>query len=133
MALLSVQQIFDAQDFETKDVEVPEWGGTVRIKTLSASERDEFETSTVKTNKAGRQEQNLENFRARYVALCAINEDGSPLFKNRQEVKILGNKSAKALDRVFAAATELNRMTEEDVEELTQDFDKDPDEDSTSE
>lgn len=132
MALLNAQDIFGADDFQTETVKVPEWGGEILIKTLSAQERDAFEAESVTTNKSGRKEQDLRNFRARYVSKIAINEDGSPLFKTRQEVAMLGAKSAKALDRIFEAGTKLNAMTEEDIEELTEGFEKEADGDSTS-
>ncbi len=131
MGLLTRQEIISAEDFETKDIEVPEWGGTVRIKTISGTERDEFEASTVKM-KNGRSEQNMENFRARFLSLCIIDEDGKRLFPNKTDIQYLGRKSVKALQRVFNAAQELNSMTDEDVDGLTEDFDKDRDEDSTS-
>ena len=37
---LSKDQILGAVDFSFVEVEVPEWGGTVRIRGLSAAERD---------------------------------------------------------------------------------------------
>lgn len=131
MALLSKNDILSADDRKTKLVPVPEWGGDVLVRTLSGRERDEFEASTVKTNK-GKQEQNFDNFRARFVALCVVDEQGNRLFATRQEVAMLGNKSVAALQRVFNAAQELNGMTEADVEELTESFEGAPGEDSTS-
>lgn len=132
MALLNAQDIFGADDSKTETVKVPEWGGEILIKTLTAQERDAFEAESVTTNKSGRKEQDLRNFRARYVSKIAINEDGSPLFKTRQEIAMLGSKSARALDRVFEAGTKLNLMTEEDIEELTEGFEEGADGDSTS-
>lgn len=131
MALLSKNDILNADDRKTVKVPVPEWGGEVMVRTLSGRERDEFEASTVKTNK-GKQEQNFDNFRARFVALCVVDEQGQRLFATRQEVAMLGNKSVAALQRVFNAAQELNGMTEADVEELTESFEEAPGEDSTS-
>ncbi|AEV52072.1 hypothetical protein [Rhodococcus phage REQ1] len=131
MALLSKNDILSVDDRKTVRVSVPEWGGEVLVRTLSGRERDEFEASTVKTNK-GKQEQNFENFRARFVALCVVDEKGERLFATRAEVSMLGNKSVAALQRVFNEAQKLNGMTEADVEELTESFEQDPDEASTS-
>ncbi|MBM4570272.1 hypothetical protein GS534_24165 [Rhodococcus hoagii] len=131
MALLSKNDIFSVDDRKTVKVSVPEWGGEVLVRTLSGRERDEFEASTVKTNK-GKQEQNFDNFRARFVALCVVDEQGNRLFATRQEVSMLGNKSVAALQRVFNEAQKLNGMTEQDVEELTESFEEAPGEDSTS-
>lgn len=129
---LSKEDILGFDDLKTIEIHVPEWGNKkVRIKTLSAKERDEFESSTVKM-KNGKQEQNLENFRARFVALCLVDDQDRPLFANRFEIQALGGKSVKAVQRIFNAAQELNAMTEDDVEELTRDFEQDQEEASTS-
>jgi hypothetical protein len=131
MALLSKDQIISADDRKTKEVPVPEWGGSVLIRSLTGRERDAFEASTVKT-KGNKSEANYENFRARFVAECVVDEHGKKLFSNRSDVLMLGNKSVAALQRVFNAAQELNGMSEEDVEELTEGFEEAPEEDSIS-
>lgn len=130
MALLTADQILAADDSPTLDVEVPEWGGTVRVRTLSGAERDAFEASIAQ--QAGKSKKaNLANLRARLVAKCVIGEDGKRLFSDSQAVA-LGQKSSAALDRVFEAARKLNRMTEDDVEELTEGFPEEDGEPSSS-
>jgi hypothetical protein len=129
MALLNKHDIMTVDDLKTEEVPVPEWGGSVLVRTLTARERDEFEGSTV-DKKTGKP--NLENFRAKLVSLCMVDENGKRLFESRADVAMLGNKSVAALQRVFNKAQELNGFSEEDVEELTEDFDGDPDEQSTS-
>lgn len=131
MALLSREQILEAKDMKTEDVPVPEWGGEVRIRMLSGTERDRFEASMVEMKKDGSQKRNVENVRARLVALCIVNEAGEVMF-NRADIVMLGNKSAAALQRVFNACNELNAVTEEDVEDLAESFDGAPSESSTS-
>ncbi len=131
MALLGRNQILDADDLKTKDVPVPEWGGEVRIKMLTGEQRDAYESSMVKMRKDGSPEQNLENVRARLLVLCIVNEQGEQMF-NKADIKLLGRKSAAALDRVATAAQELNGISEADMKELAEDFGDDPNEDSTS-
>lgn len=130
MALLSRDQILNADDLKTKDVHVPEWGGEVRIRALTGEERDRFEASTVQT-RGSKTKQNVENFRARLVSLCIINEDGLRTF-SPPDVKALGKKSVAALQRVFNACNELNGLSDEDVEELTEGFEGEATEASTS-
>lgn len=124
MALLSRDQILAADDLKTEDVEVPEWGGSVRIKMLTGTERDKFEASTVEV-RGGKPQQNLANLRARLVSLCIVNEDGERVF-SKGDVAALGMKSASALERVFQACSKLNGISDADVEELTEGFDDDP-------
>lgn len=107
---------FRSKDRETVVVEVPEWGGAVTLRELSARERDAFEASTVDGH-GKKMRINIENLRARLVAACAIDEQGQALFYP-SDVELLGDLSASAVDRLFSAARELNGMTESDVEEL---------------
>jgi hypothetical protein len=130
MALLTADEILGADDLPTRDVDVPEWGGTVRIRALSGKERDAFEAS-IAQQKGRSTRANLENLRARLVAKCAIGPDGKRLFSDSAAVA-LGQKSAAALDRVFEAARKLNRMTDDDVAELTEDFPEEDGEPSSS-
>lgn len=114
--LLGKAAILGAQDLPSEDLEVVEWGGWVRIRTLTAVERDVFENEVVQRN--GRDTRvNARNIRAKLVAATLVDEEGKPLF-TLADVEALGQKSAKALDRIFARASELAGMRPEDVEEL---------------
>lgn len=118
--LLNKEQIKSVSDLETQDIEVPEWGGTVRLKSLTGAERDRFEASVVQGQ--GRNTTvNMQNLRAKLVAQSAIGEDGKPLF-TEEDVKWLGEKSAKALNRLFNAAQQLSGLSESDVKELAGNF-----------
>lgn len=118
--LLSREAILSAQDMTTDDVYVPEWGGTVRVKGLTGRERDAFEMSVL-TGKGKNKDVNLRNLRARLVAWTTVDEHGALVFSDA-DILTLGAKSAAALDRVFACAQKLSRLSDEDVEELTEDF-----------
>ena len=48
MSLLSKTAILTANDLQTEDVEVPEWGGAVRVRSFTGRERDAFEASMVR-------------------------------------------------------------------------------------
>ena len=118
--LLNKEQIKGVSDLETQDIEVQEWGGTVRLKSLTGAERDRFEASVVQGQ--GRNTTvNMQNLRAKLVAQSAIGEDGKPLF-TEEDVKWLGEKSAKALNRLFNAAQSLSGLSESDVKELAGNF-----------
>ena len=128
--LLNKEQIKTVSDLETQDIEVPEWGGVVRLKSLTGAERDRFEASVVQGQ--GRNTTvNMQNLRAKLVAQSAIGEDGKPLF-TEDDVKWLGEKSAKALNRLFNAAQQLSGLSESDVKELAGNFKDARSEGSTS-
>lgn len=128
--LLSREQILGAEDLGTTDVEVPEWGGTVRVRGLSGAERDAFEASMVEIRGNSRKVR-LENIRARLVALATVDENGERLFSDK-DVEELGKKSGVALDRVWEAARNLSGLSDDDVEELAEGFEDAPSDGSTS-
>lgn len=121
MALLSAKAILDADDLVTEDVQVKEWGGTVRVRALTGAERDKLEASLVE-QKGKHQKLNMINFRAKLVAATAIDDKGHLLFEEK-DVLQLANKSGGALDRVADVASRLSGMSEADVAELTENLD----------
>ncbi len=112
--LLSRDDILKSNDLKYMDVEVPEWGGIVRICTMSGAARDKLELSVL--DKKGRP-LNLTNFRAKFLAMCLVDKKGVLLFQEK-DVIALGKKSAKALNRVLNIAQKHNSMSDSDIDEL---------------
>lgn len=109
---LTADQILGASDSRTETVSVPEWGGDVKVRTLTGRERDSFEASIV-SGKAV----NMVNVRAKLVARTLCDDAGKRLFTDAQ-IEILGDRSARALDRVFAVAQRINGLSQQDVDDL---------------
>jgi ABC-type branched-subunit amino acid transport system ATPase component len=118
MKRLSKNDILSADDLKHEDVEVPEWGGTVTVRTFTGDERDKFEASLIGPD--GKAKATLAGVRAKLVSLTVIDEKGELLF-SEADVGKLGRKSAKALDRVFSAAQKLNGLSKADVDALKND------------
>jgi len=112
--LLTKDQILAAQDRPYEDVEVPEWGGRVRIRGLSGAERDAFEASMIGPD-GKPSPQRFRNFRARLLAQTLVNEQGERLFSDA-DIKSLGEKSGDVLARLFEIAQRLSGLTRQDVE-----------------
>lgn len=111
--LLSKDQILAADDLPFEDVEIPQWGGSVRVRAMTGQEKDAFELSILREKKDGTYEMNQENFRAKLLASTLVGEDGKPLFCV-EEAALLGGKSSKALDVAFQVAKRLNAIGEEE-------------------
>ena len=109
--MLDRNSILEAKDDETADVEVPQWGGTVRVRGLSASERDKFESRFVG------QKPDLANIRAELVVMCSIGEDGKRIFQDKV-AQALGQKNAKAVNLLSERIQALSGLTEADLQEL---------------
>lgn len=129
--LLSREQILGADDRSTQDVEVPEWGGSVRVRAISGAERDAYEAGLVQLKSDGSRKFTLANARSRLVALSIVDEAGARIF-DEADVAKLGEKSAVALERVFDVAASLSGLSDDAVEEMVQNFTSAPSEDSTS-
>jgi hypothetical protein len=130
VSLLSADEILGADDRRYEVVAVPEWNGEVRLRSLSGSERDEYEDSLVQ-QVGNKQVTNARNARAKLVALCAVDASGQPLFTKAQVIK-LGSKSSAALQRLFDVACRMNGFTDDDVKELEGNSDGGPSEPPTS-
>ncbi len=120
MGFLTREQIVEVEDVEYDEVDCPEWGGKVRLKSIKGTQRDAYEQSLI-VEKSGSRQMNLRNARAKLIVLCAVDEQGRLLF-TPDDLNTLGRKNAKPLDRLFDACRKLAGLSEDDVEELTKDF-----------
>lgn len=130
MAFLTRDNILEAEDRDFDTVPCPEWGGDVRLRSISGTQRDSYEQSLIQQRGNSRQ-MNLKNARTKLIVLCAVDEDGRQLF-TADDVTALGRKNAKPLDRLFDACRKLTGLSDDDVEKLTEDFGEAQDDDSTS-
>ena len=115
--MLTRTQILGADDLKHEIVEVTDWGGEVKVRTMTGTERDRFESSLL-SEKGGNVTKNMDNLRAKLVVQCVVGEDGKRLFTDK-DIEALGKKSAKAIDKVFSVAQRLNGIGTDEVEELT--------------
>lgn len=102
--LLTRDQILSANDLQTRDVQVPEWGGDVRLRQLSALQvtrwRDLPESDT------------------KYVALLVssiVDETGATIF-TAEDVDALAQKNIRTVELLMRAAFELNKLGGDDDE-----------------
>jgi len=111
MASITKSMVVSAADKKMIDVEIPEWGGTAKLRVMSGSERDRFEGEFQGDKKS------VDDVRAKMVSKCLCDDEGVRLF-SEAEVPLLGEKSAAVLDRLFTMCMKLNRFSKDDVEEL---------------
>ncbi len=119
-------RILSADDLAIERVEVPEWGGSVCVRTLTGAERDRFEGEILR-----RSEGDIQGLKALLVILTACDEEGQPLFE-KVDVEAVRGKNARALERVCEVAQKLNGLTEADVAELAGNSSSGPSEGSGS-
>lgn len=109
---LTKEQIIAANDRPTEEVEVPEWGGSVLVRGISASQRTKYEQALFKGFDADGKpiiDMNGVDQRLSLCALCIVDDSGAPLF-SKEEVAVLGDKSGVALQRIFEVAQRLSGL-----------------------
>jgi len=118
MALLTKDQILKSDRKKSVDVDVKEWGGTVRLQELSASDRDLWENESFVLNAEGTGAKfNPKHARARLVVRCLVDDQGRRMFSD-DEVAAIGSLSASTIQKLFNAARKLNAISDGDIKEL---------------
>ena len=110
--MLNKDLILQAEDIKTIDVKVPEWGGTVRVGTMTGRGRQEYFKTLALDGDESRKD-----LYATLIVSCAIDESGSPLFKV-SDIPELTKKSSVPLNRIFEVAAELNGLTQKAVDNI---------------
>lgn len=114
MSFLTRDQILKANDLPTTEVEVPEWGGKLIVRGLTAGFREKLIFEMTAARAAGKP---YTDQVARLAAECIVDSNGDRLF-TEADVEKLSAKSPAAMDRVVAAINSLNLESPEAVEEL---------------
>jgi len=113
---ITKEQLLAFEGQAPKAVDVPELGGQVFLRVMTGTERDQFESESVKQN-GKNVEINRANFRARLLVKTLSNEQGVRLFAD-SDATALGQKPANLLDRLATEASSFNGMSAKDVEDL---------------
>ena len=112
--ILNRDAILESLDLGLEQVDIPEWGGTVCIREMTAAERDALGSGYLKDKEAGAE---MENFRAKLLVRVICDENRNRLFAD-DDIVILGCKSSAVLDRLFTVANRLNGTAPEAVDDL---------------
>lgn len=131
MAYLNREQIQAAQDIGTETVSVPEWGGDVRIRGLSAKQRGLIVKRTTTVDKDGKVNSDFNQMQLLVVLVGCVDEDGHRLF-SEADAEWLREKSAKALFRVFKTIAALSGMDGEAEEAAAKNSESTPSDDLLS-
>ena len=121
--ILSRAEILGATDLVTDSVNVPEWGGDVRVTELSAAERVKLEEAFFGP---GAGQFSVRTYALQLVQRCAIDEAGARLFAP-EDLDALGERSPVAIDRVFQAALKVNGLLPGAVEDAGKNSSRGPD------
>lgn len=101
---LTAAEILAAADIRYEVVDIPEWGGRVRLRTLTGDESVKF-TETVEKNKG------KSGGAALIISLAAVDDDGKAIFTEDQ-VKALQAKSLRPLNVLQKVIMKMNGFDE---------------------
>lgn len=127
MALLSREQILEAKDIQTKVISVPEWGGDIMIKQLSAKEFSDITINVVNIKKvAAKQlarkgddiedainESVIKNQKILLIIKSVVDENMKPLF-TEADLELLYQKNTNVINKVIAEIEEFNAASTEE-------------------
>lgn len=114
--------ILAANDLPTEEVDVPEWAPfigapTVRVRGLTAAERDEWDKArtVVASNGLRRPNPKLTNASARFAVLCMVDENGQRIFADDDVEALATSKSSRVIERIVEVGLRLSGMVDEDT------------------
>lgn len=100
--LLTKELIVSIKDHAFSEVDVPEWGGAVRVRSMTGKEREELRTKG----------ESSPSWDAMVCAFGLIDEAGNNLF-SVAETAVLANKHPLILERIAREIMKLSTMTAE--------------------
>lgn len=109
--------LFKLVDLEIKEVYVDHpWNMVFRVRGLMGYERDEYEMSVMDQRKKDIKV-DLQNARARLVAMAVVDADGARIF-GEEDIPMLSAKNARGLNQLYDVAKALSGIGDDDIDEL---------------
>lgn len=108
--------ILAAKDRTTEAVEMPEWGVTVFVRTLSAAEYETYMQQIVE-KKVGFSAREL------LISLTVCDESGKLVFTQEGDLKAISEKNEKSVQRLYEECYRINKLSR-DVQQLLEEAQK---------
>jgi hypothetical protein len=114
VAMLTKEQILAAQSWKVETLHIPGLG-VVGIRALTGAELGKYQARRISIV-GNEQHYNLEGAAVELVTMCLCDLDGNRLFTDR-ETNEVGKLPADIIRRIADAATDLNGLSENAVED----------------
>jgi len=105
------------------EVDIPEWGGKVYIRYITADEREKWESLDWVTTANGSLRYNQEHIRARLLTFCLADEAGELLF-TQEDIEALSKQPAHIISGLYQIARQINVVNDDDILELAKNLSK---------
>ena len=104
MSTLDKNKILAAVDVVKELVNVPEWGGDVYVRSITAAERGQIEAAAARFKESGARDDSFARlFTLRFAAMGICDADGNRLFSDA-DVEQLAKKNAAVVARLAEIA-----------------------------
>ena len=120
---LTAESILAAEDFQYAEVDCPEWGGSVRVRSLSGGQRAVLKKAM---------DENDSTIDELLVVMCTVDEDGKRIF-DKKMVEQLSKKNTNVISRIAIRILEISGMRdrEQAVKDAEKNFGKTENDDSS--
>jgi hypothetical protein len=112
--MLDRQRVLTADDLPRVEVSVPEWGGTLLVRTMTGAQRARWEDAWSRWQKNAGGDSG--DFYAMLMVHALVNPDGSPMF-TEGDIPALSAKSGKVLHQLYRDMARVNGIGAEAVEQ----------------
>lgn len=112
--MITREQILALDDLGTEVVNVPAWGGPVRVRGMTMRELDLYVDLVTHDDSA------KPSIRARVLTWCIVDDQGRPIFQAGDEL-VVERRSNKVTAPLWAAICRLSGLTEEAKADLGKD------------
>tara|TARA_Y100001968_G_C19321768_1_gene699667 strand:- start:119 stop:472 length:354 start_codon:yes stop_codon:yes gene_type:complete len=111
---LSKDAILAAKDTDVHEVDVPEWGGSILLRSMTGAQRNNYEHWAHKQSNL--KSPDYRGIRERLIISCAVDADGKPLF-TEDDLAALSDKNSEVIDRLHAKCRLICGMDDEAIED----------------
>lgn len=129
MSFLTCDKLLSKQKLEIVKVDLGD-DDYIYVREMTGRERDAYEVSLLP--KKGEEEREMTDFRAKLVVRVACNESGKNIFELKDYKKLSQNISGRRLRIIANAASKLNKISNEEKEEIEKNSEAVQDGNSTS-
>lgn len=107
---LNKHQIFATNDLKEKLIEMPEWGGSVKIRALSVKEQLDYDAYIATEPKEI-------DMALQLIMFACVDDNNNKLF-NKDDIELLKQKSSKNLFKLVHEILDLNKQNPKNQEDL---------------
>ena len=133
--LLNRESLLKKEELQIEKVEF-ENGDYVFVRQMTGKQRDVFEQSLIHKGKDKKgnttYEQNTDNFRAKLAVITICDDNGVTILQPGDYELFSNSISAKHLEMIINKAQEINKISDEDKEDLLKNSEVAPSDNSTS-